>query len=485
MRKLKYCTSGLLLVFLMLYILSTIELNISSTYQFNINLNEDDNTKSWSRIIKFGKEVHSPSIEFIDNFTYIIGKIGESYIDYDIYIAKFNSSGAKLWEQTWGGSEFNHIIDYIVDSDNNLYLLGITNTFFLAHGGDIFLLKYNTTGNLLWEKTIDLYSSRYYDTLSINADLNDSIYISCIVSNSTYEKTLIIKIDASGDVLWTQEIKLNNQPNQLMTRIDSVGDIYLYGKGYDLNLFLLKVNSSGSVLWYHEWGESESGYHIKLDLDDNIIVTGISYDSGITDAWVMKINSSGSLTKKIICNSFNGFRLPKFEVWFLDNIYVLARSSFLAYNYSLNSKWNFTFGSDIPIGESWNFNFGITTQQEKYFSYLYRDEIYILSFTSSGDIISNFKWGGSYYDYLYEIGIDSQDNLYLLCTIMYVNIWKEPTHLTMLVKNPRSDGKAPQLDRLIDDRDIFVFSLLSVLSFISVVFIYKTLKPKLRELGEK
>jgi len=423
-------------------------------------------------------------MQLIDNHTYIIGTIGEYYTSDDIYIAKFNSSGVKLWEQTWGGPEYDHIKGYIVDSENNIYIAGINSTNFVGSLGSIFLLKYNITGNLLWSKTIDPFGSNRYEIHSIQTGLNDSIYISSTMDNYTNSKTFITKLNSSGNILWTQEIELGYDPYRLITRIDSVGNIYLYGQNFNINLFLLKLNSSGSRLWDFVWGEREYGFHMKLDLDDNIIVTGKSYDSGFSEVWIMKINNSGNLTKKIVCASYGEWSSPKTEVWFLDNIFILIGSSLFEYNYSLNSKWNFTFGIHIQISDSGGFNFGITSQNEKYVVYSTVGDITILIFNSLGVIISNFKWGGSYYVYPPKVRIDSQDNLYMLCPISYVNIWNERIRLTILVKNPKSGGK-PQLDQIIDDRDITIFSLLGVMSFISIILVYNTLKPKFRKLIEK
>lgn len=490
MRKTKYYTSGFLIVFLLLYILSAVQIALSSTYYSNLTLNEDDNIESWSRIIKPGRHLdkYNPSIELIDNHTYIIGSIGEYYYtDFDVYMAKFNSSGAKLWEQTWGGTEYDYFKGYTVDSENNIYIVGITSYFYGGNSGSIFLLKYNTTGNLLWSKTIQtgFNDSIYITSTTIQTGLNDSIYITSIIDNFTISRTFITKLNSSGNILWTKEIELSIYLYELITQIDSVGNIYLYGQGYNSNLFLLKLNSSGSILWYYEWGEREYGHDLKIDLDDNIIATGRSYNSGIHEVWFMKINSSGNLTKKIVCASYGASSWPKIEVWFLDNIYILVGSSLIKYNYSLDIKWSFNIGNHVRIDDSLYFNFGITSQHEMYFIYLFYGDISILRFNSSGAILSSFKWGGSYYDFLHDISIDSQDNLFMLCTIEYVDIWKGSTDLTILVKNPKSDGKAPQLDQLIDDRDIFIFSLLGVMCFISIILVYNTLKPEFRKLIEE
>ena len=483
MQKPKIYSLGLLIIFLMLSILSVCQLDLSSPPQYDLNLNSDDKQESWSTFIKSGPQFHDSTMVLIDNHTYVMGSIGEYYTSDDIYIAKFNSSGTKLWEQTWGGSEYDVFKGYAVDSENNIYIVGITDTFFVGDSGNIFLLKYNTIGNLLWSEMIDPFSSNYYAIHSINIDLNDSVYLTCKMDDYTIEKSFITKISTSGIILWTQEIELTDQPFDLSTEIDSDGNIYLLG--HSLSSFLLKLNSSCSRQWNYEWGERNYAYEMGLDLDENIILTGsttnLDYDYNINhDVWIMKINSSGNLTNKVTCKNINSHQI-KIKVWFLDDIFIIIskrttsfRSFLLKYNYSLNSMWNFTFDTN-----NWYYNFGINSKHEMYLLYSNYPKIDIIHFNSS-NIISYFEWGGYYSTNLHSFGIDSNDNLYILCNNNYANVWYETTSLSVLVKNPKIDGRAPQLNQPIDDRDIFIFSLLGVMSFISVILVYNTLKPKLR-----
>ncbi len=471
MQKPKIYSLGLLIIFLMLSILSVCQLDLSSPPQYDLNLNSDDNQESWSTFIKSGPQFHDSTMVLIDNHTYVMGSIGEYYTSDDIYIAKFNSSGAKLWEQTWGGSEYDFFRGFVVDSENNFYIVGITNNFFVGISGSIFLLKYNTTGNLLWSEMIDPFSSDgYYQIHSFNIDFNDSVYLTCTMDDYTIEKTFITKINTSGIILWTQEIELTDKAYDLSTEIDSDGNIYL--SGFSSNSFLLKLNSSGSRQWNYEFGERDYAYEMGLDLNENIILTGSTFNLDYSHAvWIAKINSSGNLTNKVTFDFYSNI-----EIWFFDDIFIIItkrNSSFLLkYNYSLNFMWNFTFDTRVN-------NFGINSKQEMYLLCLNYPKINIIHFNSS-NIISYFEWGGYYSTNLHSFGIDSNDNLYMLCLQNYVNIWLESTSLSVLVKNPKIDGKAPQLDQPIDDRDIFIFSLLGVMSFISVILVYNTLKPKLR-----
>ena len=481
MRKTKLCTSGGLIVFLMFCTMLLVQPGSTTTYNNSTNLSADDNADSWSRQIKSGPQLYSSSMALIDNHTYIIGSIGEYYTNDDIYIAKFNSSGVKLWEQIWGGSEYDSFNDYIVDSENNIYIVGTTSNYYNAYSGSIFLLKYNTTGNLLWFKTIDQFNyNAFFKFHSIDIDLNDSIFISSTGYNSTNFKTFITKINSSGNIFWTEEIEIGFDPNDLKIQIDSVGNIYLYGDSYP-NLFLLKLNTSGARQWYNEWGGRFRDAEMKVDLEDNIIVIGMSYyqEDHKNNLWIMKFNNTGNLTRKIICKSFERYHTPFSEVLFLENIFIFVESSLFEYNYSLDSQWNFTIGGPLQINEMLGFNYAITSQHEVYFIYYTGGDINILKCNSSGDIIFNFKWEGSYFRSPPKVRVDSHGNLYMLCSIDEENFWKERIHISFLFKNPKS-GDKPQIVPEIDVRKIFIFSLLGVMCVISVILLYNILKPQSR-----
>ena len=473
MRKTKFYTTGVLIVFLMLYITSQFQPGSSTIYNNSINLSADDNVDSWSRKIKTGPQLYSSSMVLIDNHTYIIGSIGEYYTNDDIYIAKFDNSGVKLWEQIWGGLEYDFFKDFIVDSENNIYILGITGNHYVGNYGRVFLLKYNTSGNLLWSKTIEP-SGRIDCPIII--DLNDSIYITTLIDNWPLTKTFITKLNSSGNIIRIVEFESDDYLYDLKTQIDSVGNIYLLG--YISNTFsLLKLNRSGSRQWSYEWGEREHGNQMKLDLDDNVIIIGRTYYTYTdNEIWITKINSSGNLTKKVICSNFGD---THFEVRFLDSIFVLTEHFLFEYNYSLDSKWKFPITSYLQISNSFGFNFDVSTQHEVCTIYYSYGDINILRFNRSGAIISNFKWEGSFYLYPPKVRVDSHSNVYMLCSIDYENFWKERIHLSFLVKNPLSGGK-PKIVPEVDDRTIFIFSLLGVMCVISVILLYNTLKPQSR-----
>ncbi len=90
----------------------------------------------------------------------------ESAGGYDIFIAKYNSSGNALWLKRVGGTENDYGTDITIDILGNPYILGNfvgtinfntpsasgSNELVSAGGQDIFIAKYNPSGEVLWLK---------------------------------------------------------------------------------------------------------------------------------------------------------------------------------------------------------------------------------------------------------------------------------------------------------------------------------------------
>jgi len=101
---------------------------------------------------------------YFDSPTMIIG--ADTLIDagsLDLFIAKYDSSGNALWAQSAGGTGLEYGFYVVTDASNNVYLTGsyssssITfGSYMLSNAGadDAFLVKYNPSGNVLWAKKI-------------------------------------------------------------------------------------------------------------------------------------------------------------------------------------------------------------------------------------------------------------------------------------------------------------------------------------------
>jgi hypothetical protein len=76
---------------------------------------------------------------------------GTSAGDEDIFLTKYNFSGTQQWMRQIGTSAQDIAYDVAVDSSGNAYVTGYTDgalTGTNAGDYDVFLLKYDTNGNL-------------------------------------------------------------------------------------------------------------------------------------------------------------------------------------------------------------------------------------------------------------------------------------------------------------------------------------------------
>ena len=74
----------------------------------------------------------------------------------DAFLMKFDSGGSKQWTKLIGTSSDDIANDIIIDSSNNIYITGYSNGHLDNHtntgNSDIFISKYNSTGNKQWSK---------------------------------------------------------------------------------------------------------------------------------------------------------------------------------------------------------------------------------------------------------------------------------------------------------------------------------------------
>ena len=198
----------------------------------------------------------------------------------DIFIAKYTSEGTCVWAKSAGGPLNDMGEGLAVDSVYNVYVCGYNmdvanfDTVSLIDGG--FMVKYNSSGELLWAKNQFKYNNPYYGSDLFYSSMTvykDNLYASGFMMNDT------VLIDTI----------LVAHPLGIRGNIVSC---------YDLNAHIKWVAQSASPYSY-------SG-NISTDQDGNIYVTGEFRDSiefsGITlrnqgkhDALFCKYNPQGSL----------------------------------------------------------------------------------------------------------------------------------------------------------------------------------------------
>ncbi len=301
----------------------------------------------------------SPSVTF-DSTTLI--NIDGSGNSLDMFLVKYNANnGTIVWAKSAGGigNDFGYCAS--VDATGNVYLNGYFTSSSMTIGSttltnantdgsaDIFLTKYNSTGNVVWAKSAGGTATEW--GYSVITDVSGNIYITGYFASPTLQfgtftltnagglDLYITKYSPSGNLLWAKNaggIK-DEWGNCVMT--DGSGNVYLAGwfksssitfgstilnitdstANYCADILVVKYDASGNVLWAKNVGGGgfDAADAVVPDVNGNVYLTGlfespsISFGSSVItnntpgqgDVFVAKL---GSLTTAVEeNNSFN------------------------------------------------------------------------------------------------------------------------------------------------------------------------------------
>ncbi|RCS25967.1 hypothetical protein DUT90_09300 [Polaribacter sp. WD7] len=135
---------------------------------------------------------------------------------YDFWILKIAADGRLLWQKSFGGSEIDQARAITTSNDSNFIIVGDTRStdkdIKINNGGaDIWIIKINTNGNLIWEKTIGAASFDVARSISNTQDNGFLISGSSRSADNGFvnqgqNDALLIKIDADGILQWQKTI---------------------------------------------------------------------------------------------------------------------------------------------------------------------------------------------------------------------------------------------------------------------------------------
>jgi hypothetical protein len=273
-----------------------------------ITKTDSQGNKQWEK--KYGGQYHDSgwAIKQTSDNGYIVAGRSDviSTHNEDAWLIKTDSSGNKQWDKTFGGTGLDVFYSVDIASDGSFYLFGITESF-VPSGNlrDAWLLKTDSFGNELWNKS---YGGGDEDLCERGFIASDG---GCILlgrtesfSSNTVDDAWVIKTDSSGNELWNKTYG-NKQNNFFLAgQQTSDGSYAFFGTdrpliGYNWKYFwLVKTDSSGNEQWNKTYGSGlETGYHMSLTSDGGYVLTGLtkSYGGSDYDIWLIKVDANGEI----------------------------------------------------------------------------------------------------------------------------------------------------------------------------------------------
>jgi len=131
-------------------------------------------TDVWQRVFGGSRDDEAVSVQQTSDGGYIVAGYTDSFgAGGDVYVLKLDANGNKVWERTFGGSDFDLAFSIQQTSDGGYIVAGYTDSFG-AGGWDAYIVKLDANGNKVWERTFG--GSGYENAYSIQ-QTSDGGYI--------------------------------------------------------------------------------------------------------------------------------------------------------------------------------------------------------------------------------------------------------------------------------------------------------------------
>lgn len=285
------------------------------------------------------------------SLTYYLNSNGNT----DVFVLKLDSLGNFIWAKSFGAMDQDNGITSAIDSLNNIYLSGWfigtvdfdpdTGTYSIASqlgGLDSYIAKLDSSGNLIWVKTIAGNSSDQISSMTIDKfgnlcftgyfratpDFDPGASIYNLTSAGAHD-IFVLKLDLDGDFISAKRFGSEDEDIGFSIVTDRWGDLFIggkftgaldFGNGNILNssgyydIFVLKLSSVGNLIWSGKLGgiDNEEPANIAIDFVGNLYITGsfrqtVDFDfgtgvnnlisAGYEDIFITKYNSITSINE--------------------------------------------------------------------------------------------------------------------------------------------------------------------------------------------
>ncbi len=216
---------------------------------------------------------------------------------WDIFLIKTYANGNVQWAKTYGGIDFDFAYSVQQTSDGGYIVAGDTRSFGAGYY-DIFLIKTDANGNVQWAKT---YGGTNDDRASSVQQTSDGGYI---VAGHTFSfgagsyDIFLIKTDANGNVIWAKTYGGTDYDWASSVQQTSDGGYIVAGGTRSFgagDIFLIKTDANGNVIWAKTYGGT-SAYSVQQTSDGGYIVAGATgFGAGGSDIFLIKTDANGNV----------------------------------------------------------------------------------------------------------------------------------------------------------------------------------------------
>jgi hypothetical protein len=232
--------------------------------------------------------------------------------DVDAWVLKLDGTGNVVWQKAYDNVSRNDSVFFVRQTSDEGYIVAVESRFngsFDSNPLDIWILKLDGSGQIVWQKT---YDNGTGDRVSSIQQTSDGGYImagTTVSPGTVYDDVWVLKLDGNGTVIWERTYGGSN--NDLASSVQQTADGGFIVAGHTISfgsypyfdVWLLKLSGTGNVVWQktYDIGQDDRASSVQQTSDGGFIVAGSTYGGDddayfYSEAWVLKLDENGGIT---------------------------------------------------------------------------------------------------------------------------------------------------------------------------------------------
>ncbi len=269
----------------------------------------------------------------------------------DYFAVCVDSDGNTVWKKSYGGSNFEQAKAIVATNDGNYVIYGHSSSTdgdkTTSFGGaDLWLVKINPAGNIIWEKSYGDADENFGDAI-VQSSTGEFILSWHIAGAGDYR---LMKLSADGDIIWNKNYGgTNNDIANAITENNtggfiingqsnsSDGDVVGLHGDFASDMWTMEINGDGDIIWKKCFGGTadEIGTDVLVNNSGNYVLAGIATSDNDGDVighhggaysgdyWIFELDASHNIIWQL---SLGGTSTD--EIYSIqqtpDNGYILA-----------------------------------------------------------------------------------------------------------------------------------------------------------------
>ncbi|MBK8563320.1 MAG: T9SS type A sorting domain-containing protein [Saprospiraceae bacterium] len=219
----------------------------------------------------------------------------------EVFLMKADANGNILWTNTYGGGAFDEGRSLVETPAGDLILAGHT-TSFGAGNYDVYLVGTTASGVQVWTKTLGTPGAEFCHAISPTADGNYVLTGRQDLGSSTGQDAYLAKINPIGDSLWWRTYEWQGVQNANALQELPTGGFVLAGDvqatiNGERQVLMVRVAPNGDYQGQQQFGGvmGDGGNAVRSASGNGFVIAGFtnSFGAGGSDGYLIRTDSTG------------------------------------------------------------------------------------------------------------------------------------------------------------------------------------------------